>query len=104
MSSIRVRQAGLALSLQPGEDVDLEGAPASNASAKSSDSITGSMDMNLSKLQGDSEGQRTLMRCSPCGGKELDTTEQLNNSNTVQCNRGCRSKCGLRRRLASLGA
>lgn len=72
MSSVRVRQAGLALSLQPGEDVDLEGAPASNASAKSSDSITDSVDTDLSKLQGDSEGQRALM--CPRGGKELDPT------------------------------
>ena len=37
------------------------------------DSITDSMDMNLSKL-GDSEGQRSLVSCSPRGCKESDTT------------------------------
>ena len=32
---------------------------------------------------GDSEGQESLVCCSPRGCKELDTTEQLNNeSNT----------------------
>ena len=32
---------------------------------------------------GDSEGQESLVCCSPWGCKELDTTEQLNNeSNT----------------------
>ena len=36
------------------------------------DSITYSMDMNLSKL-GISEGQRSLVCCSPRGHKELDT-------------------------------
>ena len=30
--------------------------------------------------QGDSEGQGSLTCCSPWGHKELDTTEQLNNS------------------------
>jgi len=29
---------------------------------------------------GDSEGQESLACCSPWGGKELDTTEQLNNN------------------------
>ena len=29
---------------------------------------------------GDSEGQGSLVCCSPLGHKELDTTEQLNNS------------------------
>ena len=29
---------------------------------------------------GDSEGQRSLERCSPWGCKESDMTEQLNNS------------------------
>ena len=28
---------------------------------------------------GDSEGQRSLVCCSPSGRKESDTTEQLNN-------------------------
>ena len=45
-----------------------------------SDSITNSMDMNLIKL-GDSGGQRSLAGYSPWGQKELDTTEQLNDSN-----------------------
>ena len=30
---------------------------------------------------GDGEGQGSLVYCSPWGGKELDTTEQLNNNN-----------------------
>ena len=38
------------------------------------DSITNSMDMNLSKLLGDSGGQRNLACCSPWGCKELDMT------------------------------
>ena len=29
---------------------------------------------------GDSEGQGSLACCSPCGHRELDTTEQLNNN------------------------
>ena len=36
------------------------------------------MDMNLSRLQGESEGQGSLARCSPRGCKKLDTTEGLN--------------------------
>ena len=44
------------------------------------DSITDSMDMSLSKLLRDSEGQRSLVCCSPWGCKQLDTTEQLNNN------------------------
>ena len=32
---------------------------------------------------GDSEGQGSLTCCSPWGRKELDTTEQLNNNNSV---------------------
>ena len=35
------------------------------------------------QTQGDSEGQRSLVCCSPWGCKELDTTEWLNN-NIVQ--------------------
>ena len=31
---------------------------------------------------GDGEGQGRLVCCSPWGHKELDTTEQLNNSNS----------------------
>ena len=30
---------------------------------------------------GDGEGQGSLVSCSPWGGKELDTTERLNNNN-----------------------
>ena len=44
------------------------------------ESITDSVDMNLSTL-GDSEGQRSLARCSPWGRKESDTTQQLKNKN-----------------------
>ena len=44
------------------------------------DRITDSMEMGLSKLQENRE-QGTLACCSPWGHKELDTTEQLNNSN-----------------------
>ena len=38
------------------------------------DDITDSMDMSLSKLPGGSEGQGSLVCCSPWGGKESDTT------------------------------
>ena len=38
------------------------------------DSITDSMDMNLSKLLGDSEGQGSLAWCSSWDCKELDMT------------------------------
>ena len=38
------------------------------------DCITDSMDMSLEQAPGDGEGQETLSRCSPGGGKELDTT------------------------------
>ena len=30
---------------------------------------------------GDGEGQGSLVCCSPCGCKESDTTERLNNNN-----------------------
>ena len=43
------------------------------------DVIIDSMDMSLSKLQGDTEGQGSLECCSPWGCKELDTTKRLNN-------------------------
>ena len=43
------------------------------------DGITDSMDMSLSKLQGNSEGQGSLLRCSPRGHKEPDTTKRRNN-------------------------
>ena len=38
------------------------------------DGITDSMDMNLSKLRRQSEGQRSLVCCSPWGLKGLDMT------------------------------
>ena len=44
------------------------------------DGIIHSVDMTLSKL-GDGDGQGSLACCSPWGHKELDMTEQLNNSN-----------------------
>ena len=43
------------------------------------DGIIDSIDMSLSKLPGGSEGQGSLVCCSPWGCKELDTTERLNN-------------------------
>ena len=47
------------------------------------DSITDSMDMSLSKL-GVSEGQGSLVCCSPWGQKESDMTSRLNsNKNNV---------------------
>ena len=39
--------------------------------------ITDSMDMRFEQTLGDSEGQGSLMCCSPWGHKELDTSEQL---------------------------
>ena len=41
--------------------------------------ITDSMDMNLEQTPGDSEGQGSLVCCSPWDCKESDTTQQLNN-------------------------
>ena len=38
------------------------------------DSITNSMEMSLSKTPGDSEGQGSLVCCSPRGSQELDAT------------------------------
>ena len=49
------------------------------------DSITDSMDMNLSKfkwwMMGDGGGQGSLACCSPWGHKESNMTQQLNNNN-----------------------
>ena len=38
------------------------------------DNISDSMDMSLSKLLGDSDGQGGLVCCSPSGRKESDMT------------------------------
>ena len=43
------------------------------------DGITDSVDTESEQTPGDSEGQGSLTCCSPCGHKESDTTEQLNN-------------------------
>ena len=43
------------------------------------DGITDSMDMSLSKLWRDGEGQGSLEYCNPWGHKESDTTERMNN-------------------------
>ena len=37
---------------------------------------------------GDDEGQGSLACYSPCGRKESDTAEQLNNNNKTSCPRG----------------
>ena len=46
------------------------------------DDITNSMDMSLNKLWRDSEGQRSLVCCSPWGHKESGKAERLNNNNS----------------------
>ena len=46
------------------------------------DGISDLMDVSEQAL-GDSEGQGSLVCCSPWGCKELDMTEQLNNRNNV---------------------
>ena len=45
------------------------------------DGITNSMDKSLSKLRRVSDGQGSLVCCSPWGGKESDATEWLNWNN-----------------------
>ena len=47
------------------------------------DSITDSMDMSLTPTLGVDDGQGGLVCCSPWGCKELDTTEQLNWTESV---------------------
>ena len=42
------------------------------------DGITNSMDLSLSELPGDDDGQGGLACCNPWGHKESDMTEQLN--------------------------
>jgi len=48
------------------------------------DSVSVSMDMNLSKPWANSGGQRSLAYCSPWGHKELNTTLWVNSSNSNQ--------------------
>ena len=45
------------------------------------------------QTMGDNEGQGSLVCCSPCGCKDFNTTERLNNNNNNNfCNiRGCRN-------------
>ena len=40
--------------------------------------------LEFEQTQGDSEGQRSLVCCSPWGGKDLDMTEWLNNNKWVK--------------------
>ena len=47
------------------------------------DGITNSMVISLSKLREIVKAREGLACCSPWGGKESDTTEQLNNNNNV---------------------
>ena len=68
--------------------------------------ITDLMDMSLSKLEQDGEGQGSLACCSPWGCKELDTTEQLNNNKAWDTESPCpwasvfpRDACMLPKRL-----
>ena len=42
---------------------------------------------------GDGEGQGSLACCSPCGHKESDTTERLNNRIAQHCVRMCARVC-----------
>ena len=44
------------------------------------DGTTNSMGHEFDQTPGDSEGQGSLVCCSPCGHEELDTTEPLNNN------------------------
>ena len=48
------------------------------------DSITHSMDMNLSKLLEISGGQRSLMCCSQWGHKKSNISYQLSNNNRIR--------------------
>ena len=50
------------------------------------DGFIDSMDMSFEQIPGDSEGQGSLVCCSPWGRKELDTTERLNNNNSMTQN------------------
>ena len=46
------------------------------------DDITDSMDNESEQTPGDSEGQGSLVCCSPWGHEQSDTTEQLNSNNS----------------------
>ena len=48
------------------------------------DGITDSMDMDIEQTPGDSEGQGSLVCCSPWDFKESETTEQLNDNKAMQ--------------------
>ena len=48
------------------------------------DGITGSMDMNLSKLQEITEGRKSLACYSPWDLRESDTSSQLNKNNSKE--------------------
>ena len=41
----------------------------------------------LEQIPGDSEGERSLARCSPWGRKEWDTTQRLNNNRKIMISR-----------------
>ena len=45
------------------------------------DGITDSVDMSSEQTPGDGGGRQSLACCSPWGGKELDKTSGLNNTN-----------------------
>ena len=49
------------------------------------DGINDSVDMEFGQALGDGKVQGSLACCSPWGCKELDMTEQLNNSSKAQC-------------------
>ena len=48
------------------------------------DDITNSMDIESERTPEDSEVQKSLASCSPWGCKELDLSEQLNNSKSLR--------------------
>ena len=49
------------------------------------DGITDSMDMSLNKLRELLMDKGGLVCCSPWGGQESDTTEQLNKTTAIPC-------------------
>ena len=50
------------------------------------DGFIDSMDMSFEQIPGDSEGQGSLVCCSPWGHEVLDMTERLNNSKSMSQN------------------